>query len=80
MSPGGEKFAQLCCALASHILIKMPQCSSALEPPTLTSKTPQIAQYKLQMLKGSLLYEYENRVKLTTSMQEQYRHYKELSR
>lgn len=81
MSPSGEKFAQLCCALASHILSRMPNNSSVLAPPSVThNKTPLSTQFKLQILKGNLLSEFETWIKLTQSFQDQYREYKEVSR
>ena len=80
LSPGGEKFAQLMCALASHILNKMPKKSYSLEPTSIYTKNPFALQYKLQILKGNLLSEFDSWAKMRNRFQENYNQYKLLSR
>lgn len=78
MSPSGEKFAQLCCALASHILGNMPNTLPVLAP--VANKSPFTKLYVLDILKGNLLSEIELWTKLTQNCQDQYQDYKEMSR
>ncbi len=80
LSPGGEKFAQLMCALASHVLGKVPLRNPPLEPSPVSSTNPLVTFLKLQVLKGHLHSEFEAKIKMTNSFQEQYLQYKMLAR
>ncbi|XP_057372646.1 uncharacterized protein LOC130693508 [Daphnia carinata] len=80
LSPGGEKFAQLMCALASHILDKIPVRNSPLEPPPVFNSNPLITNLKLLVLKGHLHSEFEAHVRITNNFREEYQHYKQLAR
>ncbi|XP_032780362.2 uncharacterized protein LOC116918728 [Daphnia magna] len=80
LSPGGEKFAQLMCALASHILGKIPVRNPPLEPAPVFNSNPLITHLKLQVLKGHLHSEFEAHVKITNSFKEEYQYYKQLAR
>lgn len=80
LSPGGEKFAQLLCALASHILAKVPAKSPTLAPPsTNPSKNPVMTQFKLQVLRGNLLAGFDGWTKIATQFRNGYQDYKQLS-
>ncbi|KAI9561260.1 hypothetical protein GHT06_012216 [Daphnia sinensis] len=80
LSPGGEKFAQLMCALASHILNKIPVRNPPLEPAPVFNSNPLITHLKLQVIKGHLHSEFEANIKITNSFQEEYQYYKQLAR
>ncbi|XP_046460771.1 uncharacterized protein LOC124207389 isoform X2 [Daphnia pulex] len=80
LSPGGEKFAQLMCALASHVLGKIPLRNPPLEPSPVSSTNSLVTFLKLQVLKGHLHSEFEAKTKMTNSFQEQYLQYKMLAR
>lgn len=80
LSPGGEKFAQLMCALASHVLGKIPLRNPPLEPSPVSSTNSFVTFLKLQVLKGHLHSEFEAKTKMTNSFQEQYLQYKMLAR
>ena len=59
MQPGGDKFVQVLCYLASHVLRKNPQCSEFLLPPTINSSSSSTKpssfcqQYQLNTMKGT---------------------------
>ena len=80
LSPGGEKFAQLMCALASHVLRKIPLKNSPLDPSPVSSTNSLVTLLKLQVLKGHLHSEFEARIKITNTFQEQYQQYKQFAR
>lgn len=80
LSPGGEKFTQLMCALASHILGTIALRNAPLEPAPVCNTNPLITHLKLQVLKGHLHSELEAHRKITNSFQEEYQQYKQLAR
>ena len=80
LSPGGDKFAQLLCALSSHILHKKPKRSTPLSPRNFNSKTSVGQQFHTQMVKGNLLVDIQQWAKLSNDFQLQYHQQKKIAR
>lgn len=79
MSPGGDKFVQLMCALACHIMQRRHPCGPSVAPPAASSKSALVNQFRFQMIKGNLLVALQNWARLTADFQQQYQQEKQLA-
>jgi HAUS augmin-like complex subunit 6 N-terminus len=79
LSPGGDKFVQLLCALASHIMEQRPKKKPSVAPPSGAAKTVLANQFRFQMIKGNLVLAIQNWAKLTSDFQSQYQQQKQLA-
>lgn len=80
MSPGGDKFVQLMCALACHIMQRRHPCGPSVAPPAASSKSALVNQFRFQMIKGNLLVALQNWARLTADFQQQYQQEKQLAK
>jgi len=73
MQPGGDKFVQLLCHLASHVLSKTTQCSNFISSPVSTQTKSGFAQQcQLNFIKGTLAVEQKKWSQLYCSFGEGY--------
>lgn len=83
MQPGGDKFVQVLCYLASHILSKSPQCSKSVLPPNISNPTNKPSfnqQFQQSFVKGTVIVKQKRWKNLFDNFSQEYCLRKQLAR